>query len=172
MSTGKRLQLKKVRFLKKWVWSFETLNSTFFRQNSINFSYKMPTLLQLLQFLRKKNYAHKISSRNSVLYKFHINFFSESFVSTIVCIIYLKLSTKVFSAVWISHWPGSSVKPSISFRGNFIWKCPLGPLYSWSLKFFIFHSNDNIWSQFLYFHTQILQLCNYFGTPILLPLSS
>ena len=54
MSTGKRLQLKKVRVLKKWVCSFETLNSTFFRQNSINFSYKMPTLLQLLQFFKKE----------------------------------------------------------------------------------------------------------------------
>ena len=32
-------------------------------------------------FLRNKNYGHKISSKNSTLGKFHFNIYSESFVS-------------------------------------------------------------------------------------------
>ena len=36
----------------------------------------------MLQFLKNENYAHKFSSRNSALYKFHIKTYLESLGST------------------------------------------------------------------------------------------
>ena len=71
-------------------------------------------------FLRNKNYVHKISSRNGALYKFHNKFFLESFVSIyhlyhlfgIIC-------KSIF--YYFNYW---FISKTISVKGNFIWNCP------------------------------------------------
>ena len=73
----------------------------------------------MIIYLRNKNYVHKISSKTSTLYNFHIKIYLESFVSIyhlfVICIIYLESSVKVFSKTWTWHWTtGSSVKTIIS----------------------------------------------------------
>ena len=81
----------------------------------------------LVNFLRNKICANKLSSRNSTLYKFLIEIYLESLASSYHFIIYLESSTEAFSATWISHWNSdSSVKSSIS--GQFYLQMPLGSL--------------------------------------------
>ena len=78
-------------------------------------------------FLRNKNYVHKISSRNStLLYKFHIKIYLESFVSIynlyhLFGIIYKSIFLNF--NITLNYW---FISKTIFIRGNFIWKCPLG----------------------------------------------
>ena len=66
-------------------------------------------------FLRNENYGHKIISTNSILCKFLIKVYLESFVFSYQFIIYLESSTKEFFTTWTTHWTtGSSVKLAIS----------------------------------------------------------
>ena len=70
----------------------------------------------MLQFLRNKNYVHKLVVPETVHYiSFALKFIWNHMYLFIICIIYLESSIKVFSAnLNINLTTGSSVKPSIS----------------------------------------------------------
>ena len=68
-------------------------------------------------FLRKKNYVHKISFRNSTLNKFHIKIYLESFISIYhLYHLFAIINTGIFYnlKITLNYSTGSSVKPSIS----------------------------------------------------------
>ena len=124
---------KKVHSLKKWVWSFEILNSTFYPKKKSFFIKWQPfgvqrsirpcwnkwkwwnrTVVRCFNFLRKKNYVHKSSSRNSTL-SLTSKYSWNHLYLFIIFIIYLESFTKVFSTTWTSHWiSGSSVKTLVT----------------------------------------------------------
>ena len=83
-----------------------------------------------------KNYVHKISSRNSTLYKLHIKIFLESFASIyhlyhLFGIIYKSIFYKLNST--LNHW---FISKSINIRSNFIYKSPLGPWFPAVFSYF------------------------------------
>ena len=49
----------------------------------------------MLQFFKNENYVLKITSRNSALYKFHINIYLESFIFTYLSFTYLHIELLV-----------------------------------------------------------------------------
>ena len=72
------------------------------------------TVVRCFNFLRKKNYVHKSSSRNSTL-SLTSKYSWNHLYLFIIFIIYLESFTKVFSTTWTSHWiSGSSVKTLVT----------------------------------------------------------
>ena len=97
-------------------------------------------------FLRKKNYVHKINSRH--ILKFHIKTYLESFVS--ICHLYhllkiiyksvfynlnITLNYRFISKTIISNGLDRFISKT---RGKFIWECPWSPWQPCSLSFSFF----------------------------------
>ena len=114
----------------------------------------------MLQFLRNKNYVHKLVVPETVHYiSFALKFIWNHMYLFIICIIYLESSIKVFSAnLNITLTTSSSVKPSISgvtSSKNALWVTGI-PILT---KFIIFLSNSNIWNH-LYFRAHMFSCYN------------
>ena len=69
----------------------------------------------------------QMSPRNSTLYQFHIKIYFESFVSIYHWSTFCNLN------IILNYW---FISKTVNIRGNFIWKCPLGPWYPFSLTWF------------------------------------
>ena len=96
-------------------------------------------MIRCLNFLRNKNYVHKISSKN-ITFKFQIKIYLESFIYLpFVSFIWNYLQIVFYNLNITSLELKSVISKTINIRGNFIWKCLLGT------------SIPVVWHSFLFF---------------------